>query len=308
MYLFEGIAGNGLECLVYIDGLFGARLEVRDVALALTPRLGSLCRNLRKQTHVSPLKQKERDIFFKFFFLLVTSANEAQIPPSSAFHSPVCSPGRSCCLVPQRGSSRGLGGWPGWGTRPSSCPGSWTCWAPWRRTPARSSRRHGRTPRPETGTSPDLPCPRSEKRMEERGYDEELVVKRENCSTLSFIPVSNMHMCACTHTHTQDLPALWQAGHPPSLLWWGSLLQLWPYTGCWTSYSHTGSSVRFSQHWWHTTQTWCTHTYTHSKSLNVSVIMVLLGHDSNHLPRVAQNDHFQQHLLPGCHPSLLYSA
>ena len=68
MYLFEGIAGNGLECLVYIDGLFGARLEVRDVALALTPRLGSLCRNLRKQTHVSPLKQKERDIFFKFFF------------------------------------------------------------------------------------------------------------------------------------------------------------------------------------------------------------------------------------------------
>lgn len=40
-FLFEGVAGDGLECLFYIDGLFGTGLEVWDVVLALTPGLGS---------------------------------------------------------------------------------------------------------------------------------------------------------------------------------------------------------------------------------------------------------------------------
>lgn len=74
---------------------------------------------------------------------------------------PVCSPSQSCCPAPQRGSSQDLEGWPGSETHPSSCRASWRCWARSRQTPGRSSLLHGRRPRPETGTSPGRPCPRS---------------------------------------------------------------------------------------------------------------------------------------------------
>lgn len=75
---------------------------------------------------------------------------------------PVCSPSRSCCPAPQKESSLGLEDWPGSRTRPSSCQESWRCWVLWRQTPGRSSRLRGRTLRLRTGTSPDLPYPKSE--------------------------------------------------------------------------------------------------------------------------------------------------
>ena len=41
-HLFEGIACNGLEGLLYIDGFLSAGLKVGDVVLTLTPGLGPL--------------------------------------------------------------------------------------------------------------------------------------------------------------------------------------------------------------------------------------------------------------------------
>lgn len=41
-YLFECVACDGLESLLYIDGLLGAGLKVGDVILALAPGLCSL--------------------------------------------------------------------------------------------------------------------------------------------------------------------------------------------------------------------------------------------------------------------------
>ncbi len=79
-----------------------------------------------------------------------------------SLHPPVYSPDRFCCPAPQRGSSPGHAGWPGWETHPSSCPVSWRCLGQWRRTPAHSSRHRGRKPHPETGTALDLLCPISE--------------------------------------------------------------------------------------------------------------------------------------------------
>lgn len=40
-FLFEGVPCDGLECLFYVDGLFGTGLKVGDAVLAHTPGLGS---------------------------------------------------------------------------------------------------------------------------------------------------------------------------------------------------------------------------------------------------------------------------
>lgn len=176
VYLFEGVACNGLESLVYIDGLFGTCLKVGNAALALTPRLGTLCCDLLKKKKLVTIMHKTIDIqnnraghdaIASTVYISILSEPKCgrRITPS---HLPVCFPGQSCCLAPQTGSSLGRGGWPGSGTRPSSCPESWRCWVQSRHTPGHSSQLRGRTPRPGTGTSPDLPCPRSDTETERK--------------------------------------------------------------------------------------------------------------------------------------------
>ena len=44
--MHERVLGNGLECLLDVDGLFGTRFEVWDVVLTVAPLLGSPCRHL----------------------------------------------------------------------------------------------------------------------------------------------------------------------------------------------------------------------------------------------------------------------
>lgn len=84
---------------------------------------------------------------------------------------PVYSPSQSCCQAPQRGSSLGLEGWPGSRTRPSSCLESWKCWVLSHQKPGHSSLLRGRRQRLRTGTSPDLPCPKSEWQRKEEGTE-----------------------------------------------------------------------------------------------------------------------------------------
>lgn len=148
-YLFKSIACNSLEGLLHVDCLLGTGFKIWDVVLALTPSLCSLgCY----------LKHKTTNLFLTYRTQNVTLAglNCSQVGLL------VCSQGRSCCQAPQRGNSPGLGGWPGSGTRLSSCLESWRCWVLSHRTPGRSSLLHGRTQPLKTGTSPDRLCPRSD--------------------------------------------------------------------------------------------------------------------------------------------------
>lgn len=55
-HLFEGVACDCLECLLHINGFFGAGLKVRDVVLTLTPGLspfgGHLVSEINEQSLV----------------------------------------------------------------------------------------------------------------------------------------------------------------------------------------------------------------------------------------------------------------
>lgn len=60
-FLLEGILGDRLEGLFDVDGFLGRGLKVRNVALGLAPRHGSLLRNLKERDITRRGGEREED-------------------------------------------------------------------------------------------------------------------------------------------------------------------------------------------------------------------------------------------------------
>ena len=212
---------------------------------------------------------------------------------SNKAHLQHVSPSQFCFPARQTGNSPGPADWPVSGTRPSSCPTTWSSGHYSRQRPTHSSPRRGKTPHPDSESAPGRQCPKSTREKKQKIRQHSITKKirmRERNSKhtpLEHVLRIKWHNWTMTNLHRHQ-----------SIVH-GNLLREEIRSDCrLVLIAKLFVHILIHQGCFSDSKTWKTRVSEQAKQKKMA--KTRQRHQQNS-PAVSQNNDLEEHLLPGSH-------